>query len=68
MIVVDGCVCVNGVVAVVACAEMSSKRDAAVEEAVLVRRVAVPTLPVVMHVVGDVWCRQGLPSTSCGQS
>ena len=40
--------------AVVACAEMSSKRDAAVEETMLVRCVAAPTLPVVMLVVHDV--------------
>ena len=40
--------------AVVACAEMSSKRDAALEEAMLVRCIAVPTVPVVMLVVHDV--------------
>ena len=40
--------------AVVACAEMSSKRDAAVEETMLVRCVATLTLPVVILVVHDM--------------
>jgi hypothetical protein len=34
---------------------MSSKRDAAVEEVLLVRQVAVPTLPVVMLLVGHAY-------------